>query len=205
MNCNAIDPSRPAARPIGRILIVGYGNPLRGDDAFGPLVVERLRRDRDAMVDATVDAGVEAGVETAADPASVALSTCHQLVPELAADLAAVERVIFIDAAVDQPAGALACRGVYAGEGGPEPLVHRLGPEQLLGLTRALYGRAPEAVLLTVGGQCFDLADHRLSPPVAAAVAPAIAWIQRLLANHASQQAWSASLRETTRSPTRLT
>jgi len=61
-----------------KVLIIGYGNPLRGDDAVGPLVASRL-----------------GGV------------VVHQLNPELAEPLAAAGLAIFIDAQHDLSPGAV--------------------------------------------------------------------------------------------------
>lgn len=60
-----------------KTLVIGFGNTLRGDDGVGPLVAEQvdtwnLRNVRSLSV--------------------------HQLTPELAADIAQVETVFFIDA-----------------------------------------------------------------------------------------------------------
>jgi hydrogenase maturation protease len=160
MNCNAADPPAPGSA-AGRVLVIGYGNTLRGDDAFGPVVADRLRS--------------EAGSER------VLILTCHQLTPELAADIAACAHVIFIDASIASPAGELVCRDLTAGEADAGPLLHSLGPGQLLDLARLVYGRAPSASLVCVGGLHFDLGDHQLSPPIAAAVAPAVERIRELI------------------------
>ena len=121
-------------------LIIGYGNPLRGDDA--------------------------AGYEAAGRLGALAVP---QLTPELADEISRAEQVIFIDAA-DGPdaAGTLRETPVLPGPS-PEPFTHRLTPESLLGLAEALYGRAPRAVLITVAGENFSLGAP-LSPGVAAAL-----------------------------------
>jgi hydrogenase maturation protease len=154
MNCNAADPGPPASPAAGRVLVVGYGNTLRGDDAFGPVVADRLRQ----IVDSD----------------RVHVLSRHQLTPELAEDIAVCDRVIFIDASRASPAGELVCRPLDAGESGAAALVHTVGPDQLLALARLVYGRAPPATLVTVGGQSFELGDRLLSPPVATAVELAV-------------------------------
>jgi hydrogenase maturation protease len=67
-----------------RVLIIGYGNPLRGDDAFGFVAAERLAK-------------------LIADPA-VQVLALTQLTPELMDPISRAEQVIFIDAAVQYPA-----------------------------------------------------------------------------------------------------
>ena len=148
MNCNAADPPSPGSA-AGRVLVIGYGNTLRGDDAFGPIVADRLR--------------------TAADSERVLILTCHQLTPELASDIAACEHVIFIDASIASPAGELVCRDLTAGEAAAGPLIHSLGPEQLLSLARLVYGRAPRRRWYASAASILILATtscpHRSPPP----------------------------------------
>lgn len=161
MNCGAIEPRWAASPAAGRVLVVGYGNTLRGDDAFGPVVADRLR----PLVDAD----------------RVLIVTCHQLTPELAADVAACARVVFLDASAASPPGELVCRALDAGDAQAAGLLHALGPDQLLVLARLVYGRAPPATLVTVGGADFELGDHHLSPLVAAAVECAVETVRQLL------------------------
>ncbi len=161
MNSTATEPGPHSAPAAPRVLVIGYGNTLRGDDAVGPLLSARLRQ--------TIDSN------------RVLVMACHQLTPELASDLAACDRVIFIDASVDVPAGRIQCRPLAASAADATPLVHSLGPESLLALTRLVYGRQPQAFLVSVGGLRFDFGDARLSPPVAAAIEPALQQIRELI------------------------
>ena len=149
--------------PASRVLVIGYGNTLRGDDAVGPILAERLRGELRAE--------------------SILVLTCHQLTPELAADVAACDRVVFLDASVDIPAGEIQSRPLTsaAAAAGTAPLIHTLGPEPLLALTRLVYGRQPQAFLVSVGGLRFDFGDALLSPPVAAAIEPALQQIRELI------------------------
>ncbi|MDP2785684.1 MAG: Ni/Fe hydrogenase, partial [Sulfurimicrobium sp.] len=61
------------------LLVFGYGNPSRGDDALGPLLLEQL---------------------AALNLPHVELLTDFQLQVEHAVDLQGRERVLFIDASV---------------------------------------------------------------------------------------------------------
>ena len=122
------------------MLIIGYGNPLRGDDAFGIRAAERI-------------------------PGALAV---HQLTPELMDPIARADRVLFLDAAAEGAPGQIRRRRVEPG--GAEPaFTHHLTPEALLAGAIALYGRAPEAEIITVCGANFSLSD-RLSPAVEAAL-----------------------------------
>ncbi|QEY33057.1 hydrogenase maturation protease [Synechococcus sp. RSCCF101] len=120
-------------------LVIGIGNPLRGDDGVGALLAE------------------EAGGRSV-----------HQLTPELAAELAPLQRVLFIDAWLAPPDPSDAHAHVEAPVpeprldplpagacGGVDGVSHRLEPPQLLAISAALYGRAPAAAWLRVPGHAF--------------------------------------------------
>ncbi|SBO43392.1 hydrogenase maturation protease [Cyanobium sp. NIES-981] len=106
--------------------IVGIGNPLRGDDGVGALLAE------------------QAGGRSV-----------HQLTPELAAELAPLQRVLFIDAwLAPEVAGATPSPRLdplpVAARPGDGSTSHRLEPAELVAITAALYGRAPRAAWLRV-------------------------------------------------------
>jgi Ni,Fe-hydrogenase maturation factor len=75
--------------------------------------------------------------------------------------------VVFIDARAVGTPGDVAVERIEPAAGGA--LGHHLGPAALLEVSRALYGSAPPAALVTVSGADFA---HRqgLSPAVAAAM-----------------------------------
>jgi hydrogenase maturation protease len=141
-------------------LLIGYGNPLRGDDGVGWAVARAAR-----------DAGAPHRILTA-----------HQLTPELASDVADADRVVFIDAACDVEPGQVAARPVHPAVGPPRGLTqHAYDPSALLWLARAAHGHAPEeAWLVTVGADRFDCGEA-LSPAVEAAVPRACAEALRCL------------------------
>jgi len=147
--------------PAPRVLVIGYGNTLRGDDAIGPILAEHLRRECDSE--------------------NLLVLTCHQLTPELASDLAACERAVFIDASMEVPAGEIQCRPMTPLRRDAASLVHSLSPERLLALAQLVYGCAPQATLVSVGGLRFDFGDAALSPPAAAAIEPALKRIRELI------------------------
>ncbi|MGD0666073.1 MAG: hydrogenase maturation protease [Bryobacteraceae bacterium] len=77
----------------------------------------------------------------------------HQLAPELAERLAGEERVVFIDARADLAPGDVQTMPV-AGESAS---THWCSPGWLLRLAQEVYGRAPEAVLIGIGAESFEL------------------------------------------------
>jgi hydrogenase maturation protease len=131
------------------ILIIGYGNSLRGDDGAGLVLAERLE-------EAWQDRQVE--VERLA---------LHQLTPELILEISREEvtSVVFVDTrAVPPEATDLQVWISPLQAGGTSPsLGHHLDPAALLALAGLLYDKWLPAWLVTVPGVDFT---HReaLSP-----------------------------------------
>jgi hydrogenase maturation protease len=150
---------------MARILIVGYGNPLRGDDAFGWRVAQRL-------------------LELPHDP-SIEILCLHQLTPELMDPLSRADFAIFIDASAGEEPGAIFERRIEPQPAARASFTHHATPEALLAGARALYGQAAEAVMISVAGADFSLGTQ-LSPPVAGRLAEAISAVLRLIAAHSS-------------------
>ena len=116
-----------------RTLVIGYGNSLRGDDALGPMAVERLQ---------TLQADAE-------------FVSCHQLSPELAVRLAECALALFVDAACEGEPGTVRVQHLLpAGE--DAGLTHHVAPSTLLELAQTLYGRTPHAMLVTGTGAAFE-------------------------------------------------
>jgi hydrogenase maturation protease len=116
------------------VLVIGYGNPLRGDDGIGPHVADLIAKRR------------WPGVRTL---------SVHQLTPELAAELANVRFAIFVDASAGDEGLTELEPGGAAGA-----MTHNGDPGPLLALTRSLYRGRPMAWLLTVRGLNFDHGDQ---------------------------------------------
>lgn len=139
-----------------RTLVIGVGNPLAGDDGAGPAVAERL-----------------------GDTPDVTVRMSHQLTPELAGDVAAADRVVFVDAA---RGGRLTVSRVSGAADGPDasPLTHVIAAETILALSRRLYGRMPAAYLVRVPGTDFRPGTD-LSASVRRLIPRAVAAVKRLL------------------------
>jgi hydrogenase maturation protease len=132
-----------------RTLIVGYGNPLRSDDAIGWHASRLL-------------AAALAGEE-------VEVITCHQLTPELAEPLSQCRRAVFIDADAEGKPGEIQRRAVRPQAPASTSFTHTSTPSGLLRSAQELYGRRPKAIIITVSAQSFEFGDT-LSPVVAAAL-----------------------------------
>jgi len=126
-------------------LIIGYGNPLRGDDGFGYRAAERI-------------------------PDALAV---HQLTPELMEPISRADRVTFLDACCDGTPGEIRTRRIVPKKDGAA-FTHQSTPESLLAGALALYGRAPEAVMISVCVTDFMLSEQ-MSTPVRAALEKVVA------------------------------
>lgn len=110
------------------ILIIGYGNPLRGDDGFGWHLARRL--------------------EEQAGECDVQVMSAHQLTPEMAEPVSRARYVIFADANADPNAEELTLKKLWADPAGAATFSHNLSPETLLQMASTLYGSAPHAAFL---------------------------------------------------------
>lgn len=122
-------------------LILGWGNPGRGDDGLGP-----------AFVQALSELGLP-GVATDSD---------YQLQVENAAEVARYDRVLFVDA---DRSGA---EPFWLGRLQPESAslafsTHSVSPSAVLALARDLFQVEPEAWILGIRGYEFDEFEERLS------------------------------------------
>jgi hydrogenase maturation protease len=144
---------------LPRTLIVGYGNPLRSDDAFGQHAAHRL--------------------SSRIDNSNVEIIARHQLTPELAEVASHFELVIFIDAAADLSPGELRCERTSRSQQAPS-FSHSLTPAALLACTAELYSKLPEAYCISVGGASFAEGES-LSPAVQAAFDPLLAQVYSLI------------------------
>jgi hydrogenase maturation protease len=122
------------------LLIFGYGNPSRGDDALGP---EFLRR-------------IEAQRPDRPDWPEFELLTDFQLQVEHALDLEHRERVLFVDASRSVAAPFSLSRVA------PDPdrsyTTHSMRPAALLDVFQRVTGRqAPPSFLLAIRGESFEL------------------------------------------------
>jgi hydrogenase maturation protease len=130
-----------------RGLVIGYGNPLRGDDGLGWKVAGRLA----------------AGI---ADE-SVAIMAVHQLTPELAEPVSQAEMVIFVDASYEGKPGTWRCDEVEPAPATTNALGHLFSISGLLAYARAIFDAKPRAFVISVAAESFECQDN-LSPAVEA-------------------------------------
>lgn len=121
-----------------RGLVIGVGNPDRGDDAAGLVVVRRLSSDPAVFADI---------VETSGEPAA------------LIASLDAAAWAILVDAASGIAPGTVERFDVTATALPNEAFVcstHAMGVAQALELARALGRLPPKCIVYGIGGESFE-------------------------------------------------
>jgi hydrogenase maturation protease len=117
------------------VLVFGWGNPSRGDDALGPLFVE------------AVEAMALPGVECLTD---------FQLQVEHALDLRGRERVLFIDASANAAAPFTIERVEPARDASFTS--HAVSPQSILQVFREVEGQPPPPCwLLAIRGEAWEL------------------------------------------------
>jgi hydrogenase maturation protease len=124
------------------VLIIGYGNPARGDDGLGPACLEALEQARDAGLLADC-------FDTLTD---------FQLQVELALDLHGYDELVFVDAHLDLPE---ACEfSVITPAQDHSFSSHALSPAALLAAYAQFYNAAPpRAYQLAIQGKAFALGE----------------------------------------------
>ncbi|MBR8833388.1 MAG: hydrogenase maturation protease [Stigonema ocellatum SAG 48.90 = DSM 106950] len=140
------------------ILLIGYGNDLRSDDAVGQRVSDLI-----------------------ASWKLVNLCTLcvRQLTPELADLLAKVDVVIFVDAypaTVEQNVQVCPIELTHTNV----TMGHSSNPSYLLTLTQALYGYSPQGWWITIPGVNFELGES-LSPVAQRGIEIALQIIYQLI------------------------
>lgn len=142
------------------LLVFGYGNPSRGDDALGPLLLERL---------------------AALSLPHVELLTDFQLQVEHAVDLQGRECVLFIDASVSCPPP---YEFVHLGaQKDTSYTSHAMSPAAVLHAYNELYGPPPPGYLLAVRGERFELGEP-LSEAASNNLEAAFGLLENLCADH---------------------
>lgn len=121
-------------------LLIGYGNPGRGDDGLGPAFAGRI-----------ADLAV-AGVEVLID---------YQLKVEHALLVARAPQVVFVDAQMGG-AAPFSFAPLSPAQNG-DVTSHSLPPAAVLTLAQTLYGAAPAAFILGIAGAEFGRVHEGLS------------------------------------------
>lgn len=123
-----------------KVLLIGYGNPGRGDDGLGPAFARRIALRRLPGLTIEID---------------------YQLTVEHALMISAADTIIFADAALDteDPFYFRQMDETTAQALGS----HTLTPQAALSLARLLFGAAPECFILGLRGDSFGEMSEELS------------------------------------------
>lgn len=135
-----------------KIIILGYGNPDRGDDgaAFHLLkeLIQKYSTNEDVLSDFQEAGFLELTPE-------IDLWFNLQLLPEISQELANYDRAIFVDAHTAEIPDPLLVQEIKP-EYKNSPFTHHLTPASCLELAEKLYQHAPQATLVTIRGYAFD-------------------------------------------------
>lgn len=115
------------------VLVLGYGNDLRGDDGVGRRLAE--------------------AVEAWGLP-GVCAASLHQLTPEVAETVSHAELVVFADAS---PQVKRVHLGPVLRQSSTSEGAHQVDPSAVLELARMVYDRAPAAWMLHLPAEQFEL------------------------------------------------
>ncbi|WP_299816038.1 hydrogenase maturation protease [uncultured Roseibium sp.] len=152
------------------MLLIGYGNPGRGDDGLGPAFSEGM---------------------AARGLPGLDVDTDYQLVAEHALTVSGHDLVVFADAEIN---GEKAFSFREVSPGAPEVLgSHSLVPETVLALCETLYGASPRAFVLGISGYDYGEVKEGLSDKAAANLAEAemffLSWLSETVPLEAAAHA----------------
>ncbi|MFT5175018.1 MAG: hydrogenase maturation protease [Gammaproteobacteria bacterium] len=174
------------ASTVAPLLVFGWGNPSRGDDALGPLFIERAEQMTGTIHCAGHGAGHNAG-HCASNRPRVEYLTDFQLQVEHALDLCERQRVLFIDASVT----AMAPFEVSTLRAAADSNVttHAMSPSAVMQVFERLHGHAPPpCTLLAIRASRFELGEP-LSDAAADNLARSLLWYRSWLQSLADEDA----------------
>ena len=143
--------SSNSSLPQNKVLVIGYGNSLRGDDAAGQIIVEKIESLKIKNVD------------------TLAL---QQLTPDIAEIISRYQIVFFVDASDDKLVNEVQVLDIKHSDNAPR-IEHAMTPEDLLRLTHELYAATPTPKCIIIPAQNFEFSEV-LSPLTESFIEPAI-------------------------------
>jgi hydrogenase maturation protease len=146
---------------MSNFLVLGYGNPLRGDDTVGRVVARAIANWH---------------------LHNVKVLTLHQLAPELADDIARVDIVYFIDACMDITLEHPQVTEIQSSLS-TVTVSHFSSPRDLLVLTKQLYNAEPRAYLIEMPAESFELSEG-LSVKAEEGVREGLEYLRKALSNN---------------------
>ncbi|HUZ05426.1 MAG TPA: hydrogenase maturation protease [Acidobacteriaceae bacterium] len=148
-------------------LLLACGNSMREDDGFALHLAEAASQ--------------------RFPPTRLRILAAQQWTPEMAAEIALAEMVIFADASISTPPGQVVLTPINTAQtiqdatAGANRETHRLDPESLLAFTAAWYGHRPRrAYLLTAGAISLGYSQQISQNLLQVALPIALAYLEQL-------------------------
>ena len=148
-----------------RLLLIGYGNPDREDDGVAWHILRALTENLGL-------ASPESYEDEFPEFRLIDFAFHLQLTPEMAEDISSYQYVCFIDAHtgnIPEPVRLIPVESEFQ----HSPFTHHLTPQSVLSMCETIYGKKPDAALLSVLGHRF-LFSRQLSEETAALVPQAV-------------------------------
>jgi hydrogenase maturation protease len=150
---------------LKQLLLLGYGNPDREDDGVAWHILRAL----------TTKLGLsapESYEDEFPEHAEIEFAFYLQLTPEMAEDVSAYDHVCFVDAHtgnIPEPVRLIDVQSEFQAS----PFTHHLTAQSLVSMCETIYGKKPDAALLSVLGHRF-LFSRQLSEETARLVPEAV-------------------------------
>lgn len=148
-----------------KLLIIGYGNPDREDDGVAWHILRALTEKLGLNSPGSYE-------DEFPESESIDFAFHLQLTPEMAEDISIYEYVCFVDAHtgnIPEPVRLIEVESQFQNS----PFTHHLTPQSLMSMCETLYGRMPDAALVSVLGYRF-LFTRQLSDETAVLVPQAV-------------------------------
>jgi hydrogenase maturation protease len=132
---------------LKKLLLIGYGNPDREDDGVAWHILRALTIKLGLVPPSSYEDELPA-------LAQIEFAFYLQLTPEMAEEVAEYEHVCFIDAHtgnIPEPVRLIAVESEFQNS----PFTHHLTPQSLISMCETIYGKKPDAALLSVLGHRF--------------------------------------------------
>lgn len=137
-----------------KTLILGYGNPDRGDDGVAWYILSKIARHFKKSLD---EEQIECCLVQLTD--MIYLWFNMQLIPEISEQLAQYPQAVFVDAHTTDYEDDIRVVDLKP-EFQNSPFTHHLTPSSCLSLTQSIYGKYPAATLISVKGFSFEFTNQ---------------------------------------------
>jgi len=136
-----------------KYIIMGYGNPDRGDDGVAFYIINRLLSVNGLL---SMDLFSQ---EIIPLNSTTDLWFNLQLLPEVANILGNYETALFIDAhtsEINEEIQFIEIDAIYQ----TSPFTHHISPQTCLAITKEIFGKAPKSYLVSILGTEFQFTTH---------------------------------------------